>query len=392
MRGRRDVRNTIFVPNPEPPLPDDAASFVSEAALPVPPGAGRTEILNIPTTTSPYSDNMVASPIKAPTVIPEERTMSDTTSVHSAQSLGTLIHHPELHKPGLNSSIIETVSTLFSEDTVSRSFVIGEIALAYNPSPSISESDIIRLENFQVLEKIAPNLSFISETASEKGKERAISEEGAGQYSVTLSAIKRSAPVVAFKYQLHLDPVNLSIYSPVLLTPAWQIQDAQASVMVLYKLNPAFIISATQTTSASSSITLKNVVVSITLDSSAESGKATSAMMAPQNGAAFKRKQGVVVWKLPELVVSNEKQKLLARFVTTGPKARPGNVEARWELPGMTGSRLGVSVWEGAGKSKHLDTNADPFADSGTALAGPGGIWNEVYTARSLVSGRYGAS
>lgn len=385
MRGRRDVRNTIFVPNPEPPLPDDAASFISEAASPVPP-------VNTSTTRSPYSDTMVASPIKAATVMPEERTMSDTTSVHSTQSLGALIHHPELHEPGLNSSIVETVSTLFSQGTVSKSFVVGEIALAYNLSPSISETDIIRLENFQVLEKIAPNLSFISETASEKGKERAMSEEGAGQYAVTLSAIKRSTPVVAFKYQLHLDPANLSIYSPILLTPTWQVQDAQASVMVLYTLNPAFAISATQSSSASTSITLKNVVVSITLDPSAESGKATSAMMAPQNGAAFRRKQGVVVWKLPELVVSNDKQKLLARFLTTGPKARPGNVEARWELPGMTGSRLGVSVWEGAGKSKQFDTDADPFADSGTALASPGGTWNEVNTARSLVSGRYGAS
>jgi F-BAR domain only protein len=385
MRGRRDVRNTIFVPNPEPPLVDDEPS----AALSATTGLGAAGTATPGIAAASNADQTLASPIKAPAMIPEERTMSDTTSVHSAQSLGTMVHHPEMHEPGLNSSIVETVSTWFSDGTVSKSFVVGEVALAYNSTDPTATTEVIRLDNFQVLEKIAQNPSFVSATVSEKGKEKATSEEAAGQYNVTLSAVKRPNPVVAFKYQLHLDPSNLSACSPVLMTPAWQIQDAQVSVIVLYTLNPAFILSVTKTPSITTSITLKNVVVSITLDPSSDAGKATSAMMAPQIGAAFKRKQGLVVWKLPELVVSSEKQKLLARFITTGPKARPGHVEAKWELPGTAGSRLGVSVLSGSGKTKEAD---DPFADDGTAPGTPARVWNEVHTARSLISGRYSAS
>lgn len=396
MRGRRDVRNTIFVPNPEPPLLVTEPSGASEASLSAATGTSAPGVASAGAAAADvYADQPTASPIKAPALIAEERTLSDTTSVHSAQSLGTMVHHPEMHEPGLNASIFETVSAWFSGGTVTKSFIIGEVALAYNGSQFTTDTEMIRLDHFQVLEKIAPNPSFVSSApASEEEKERATtSDEGAGQYRISLSAIKRPTPVVAFKYQLHLDPSNLTAYSPVLLTPAWQIQDAQVSVIVIYTLNPAFLLSTNETpSSTTTSITLKNVTLSITLDPSADAGKATSAMMAPQNGAAFKRKHGLVVWKLPELVVSTEQQKLLARFVTTGPKARPGHVEAKWELPGTTGSRLGVSSLKGAAE-KSKEAAADPFADNGTMLtAGSGKLWKEVHTARSLISGRYSAS
>jgi F-BAR domain only protein len=388
MRGRRDVRNTVFIPNPEEPSPEDqpVASSTTDSLTSAGVGAaGATGNASAAASSEPST----ASPIKAPPVIPEEKAMSDTTSVHSAQSLGAVVHHPDMHAPGLNASIVETVSTWFSDGTVSKSVVIGEVALAYNSSGSTGDTEMIRLDNFQTLEKIAPNPSFVSSSASEKRKDKATCEEVAGEYSVTLSALKRPTPVIAFRYQLHLDPSNLSAYSPVLLTPAWQIQDAQASVIVMYTLNPAFFLSASEPSSTTTSITLKNVVLSITLDPSADAGKANSAMMAPQNGAAFKRKQGLVVWRLPELLISGEQQKLLARFATTGPKARPGHIEARWELPGTTGSTLGVSALGEGGKMKEA---ADPFADDGTAPASPARVWNGVHTSRRLISGRYSAS
>lgn len=391
MRGRRDVRNTVYVPNPEPPLADEPSAVLNTAPA-VAPGvaeAGLAGAGSLRVGGASYPDPTTASPIKAPAMLPEERTMSDTTSVYSAQSLGTLIHHPEMHEPGLNASIVETVSTWFSEGIVKKSFVVGEIALAYNPTQSGAVMETIRLDNFPVLEKIAPNPNFVSSAVSEKGKEKATSEEKVGEYSVSVSGLKRPTPVVAFKYQLHMDPVDLSASSPILLTPAWQIQDAQASVIVLYTLNPAFFLSSARTSSSTTSITLKNVVVSVALDPSIDAGKATSAMMAPPNGAAFKRKQGLVVWKMPELVVSDGQQKFLVRFATTGPKARPGHVEAKWELQGTTGSRLGVSVLDGAGEAKET---ADPFSDDGMGPSTPARMWNEVHTSRRLTSGRYSAA
>ena len=377
VRGRRDVRNTVFVPSAE------RQAYNGEVASE--PGATASSIQTETIPEASELEQTTVSPIKAPGVFQEEKTLSDTTSVHSAQSLGALVHHPELLQPGLNSSIVETVSTWFSNGAVSKSFVIGEIALALNSSETVGESETIRLENFQVLEKIAPNPSFVTASVSEKGKEKATADEGAGEYTIAVAAIKRSSPVVAFKYQIHLDPANLSAFSPVLITPAWQIQDAQASVIVVYTLNPAFTFNSTTT-----SISLKNVTVSVSLDPSTEAGKATGAMMAPQAGGTFKKKQGLVIWKLPELVVTNEQQKLLVRFLTTGAKARAGHVDAKWELPGTSGSKLGVSVLSGAKKSQ--EKAGDPFADENNTLVGSARTWNEVHTARRLVSGKYSAS
>jgi hypothetical protein len=370
VRGRRDVRNTMFVPNPV--APTDARSS---------PNVGTIAAISTGAAAAVAGAADLVSPIKraeTPGTIPEDRAVSDSTSVHSGHSLAGLVHHPELHEPGLNASIVETVSTSFSEGTVARASVVGEIALAYNQTPEFSDAqtDTIRLENFQDLEKVAANPAFVTAVVSEKGKERASGEDRAGEYSVALSAIRRAAPTLALKYQLHLDEANLSAYSPVLFTPAWQIQDAQASVIVVYAINPAF-------TKSSTTFTLKNVVITVALDTSAAAGKAASAMMAPTAGASFKRKQSLVVWRFPQLTIDTEQKKLLARFITTGSPPKAGNVEAKWELAHIIGSGLSVSTLAGEA--------SDPFADE-DASTGHTRSWSSIPCAKKLVSGRYSAS
>jgi F-BAR domain only protein len=162
----------------------------------------------------------------------------------------------------------------------------------------------------------------------------------------------------------------------VLFTPAWQIQDNQASVILVYAANPAFTKSLT-------TITLKNVVITVALDPSGDAGKAASAMMAPTTGASFKRKQSLVVWRFPELIVDAEQKKLLARFITTGPPPKAGNIEAKWEIPNLIGSGLSVSTLAGEA--------SDPFADEDASM-GQARSWNNVPCAKKLVSGRYGVS
>ena len=370
VRGRRDVRNTMFVPNSIVPADAGNTSHV-----------GATAAISTGAAAAVAGAADLVSPIKraeTPGTIPEDRAVSDSTSVHSGHSLAGLIHHPELHEPGLNASIVETVSTSFSKGSVTRSLVVGEVALAYNQTTEFldQQTDTIRLENFQELEKVAANPAFVTAVVSEKGKARASGEDRAGEYSVTLSAIKRPAPTIALKYQLHLDEANLSMYTPVLFTPAWQIQDTQASVIVVYAINPAFA-------KPSNTITLKNVVLTVALDTSADAGKAISAMMAPTAGASFKRKQSLVVWRLPELIVDSEQKKLLARFITTGLPPKAGNIEAKWELGNIVGSGLSVSTLAGEA--------SDPFADE-SASAGQARSWNSIPCAKKLVSGRYSAS
>jgi hypothetical protein len=114
VRGRRDVRNTIYVPNSlDVPMHDHP--------LPPSPGiaAGRAAALASLST----SEHAAPAPIA-----------SDTTSIRSGHSLTTnaVTKHADMHQPGLNASIIETVSATFENGTIQTAKVSGEVALVYN--------------------------------------------------------------------------------------------------------------------------------------------------------------------------------------------------------------------------------------------------------------------
>ncbi|EPS25275.1 hypothetical protein PDE_00208 [Penicillium oxalicum 114-2] len=365
LRGRRDVRNTVFVPN--------AGADMTGSS------AGSDQF-------GPSSPRHAASP----TNTIDDHAMSDTTSVrsgHTAHSLGPSIH-PELHEPGLNASIIETVSAWLFEGKVTKSSVVGELALANNPQPGHSVGKVlIRLDNFASLEKVAANPHFVHESNGEG------IEDKRGEYEIQLGSISRSMPTVAFKYQVHIDPMNPSAYSPVIFKPAWNIEENQASAIIFYSLNPSFI------SASAGSITLKNVALTVALDVAPEDevtkqpresvAHAASAVMYPNSGAVFRRKTSSVIWKIPELEVKapgsgGEDGKFLVRFTTTTPGPRKGNVEARFEFTNTeTGSRLGIS----RAPAQASESEVDPFADSGK-LPSPS-PWESVPTTRKLVAGKY---
>jgi hypothetical protein len=115
VRGRRDVRNTIFVPS------SNSLDVISpDHPMPPSPGfsAARAAALGSLTTNDHRS---------APSV-------SDTTSIRSGHSLmnHALVKHAEMHHPGLNASIIETMSASFENGIIKTSKINGEIALLYN--------------------------------------------------------------------------------------------------------------------------------------------------------------------------------------------------------------------------------------------------------------------
>ncbi|KAA8651751.1 uncharacterized protein ATNIH1004_000647 [Aspergillus tanneri] len=372
LRGRRDVRNTVFIPNPPP-----------DKELPVTPTGS-----DVPAPVSP------ALPIKhtlSPSNATDDHTLSDTTSVRSSHTLHSIsgpVAHPELHEPGLNASIIETVNAWFSEGVVTKSFVVGELALAYNVALGVSsENARIRLDNFQVLEKVAANPHFVNE---EKGKDQ--SEEKRGQYSIHLSNIARSSPTVAFKYQLHLDPADASTYCPVIFKPAWNLEEFQASVIVFYSINPSFASAAHK-----NSVTLRNLVLTVNLDTTPEEGRevahATSAVMYPNTGASFRRKHSAVTWKMTELEVKADSDgKFLVRFSTATSWPRKGKIEAKFEVHSAnSGSRLGISAASQTAEATQKGA-ADPFADEDSTQATDTEaslVWNEVPTVRKLVGGKY---
>lgn len=114
VRGRRDVRNTMYV---SPSTSLDV--FPTDAPHPPSPGvaAGRAAALATLSSSEPGPSNT-----------------SDTTSIRSGHSfLNTVTpKHAEMHQPGMNASIIETVSATIENGAIKAVKIGGEIALVYN--------------------------------------------------------------------------------------------------------------------------------------------------------------------------------------------------------------------------------------------------------------------
>lgn len=348
----------------------------------------------------PASPTALGKHVTSPSTATDEHTMSDTTSVRSGHTLnnapGALVH-PELHEPGLNASIIETVNAWFSEGTMTRSFVVGELALAHGPAfDSPSGSARVRLDNFHMLEKVAANPHFVNEATTGK-EDKDQTDEKRGEYTVLLSSISRPTPTVAFKYQVHTDQSTASAYCPVIFKPVWNLEEFQASAILFYSLNPEFA-----STAQVDSITLKNLTLTVNLDTSPqdetsqeprEVAHATNAVMYPNTGAAFRRKHSAVTWKLPEFEVkAGEDGKFLVRFSTSSSWPKKGKAEAKFDLRITKESgRLGIST--AVERPESPQKAPDPFADEDSGAQTPDNqpstTWKEVPTTRKLVAGKY---
>ena len=295
---------------------------------------------------------------------------ADTQSIRSGRSLGSTtsqgLKHPELHDTGLSSSIVETVTARFENGQLKNSSLIGEIAMAFNPADFSTPfgSENIRLENFGMLEKVAPNPAFIGQAS---GKD--------GEYSVNLSNLSKTQ--VAFKYQVRLDEPGTQ--APLLVAPAYKIQPTQSDVIVAYSLNPSFALHGRQ------SITLSNVMLALTL----EGAKATACLSRPVG--SFHREKNLIYWQLGDITLAPgaAPTKLLARF-NTESQAATGHVECRWEISSEhaqgLGSGLSVSVQSQAGGAD----GSDPFADEEGA-SGLTAVWKGLRTVKKLTSGSYSA-
>jgi F-BAR domain only protein len=250
------------------------------------------------------------------------------------------------------------------------------VALAYNPVDITVPfgTETIRLENFPVLEKVAPNPTFISQTP-----------EKAGEYGVNLSSIIRTA--VAFKYQVHLEDSTLSTHAPITLTPAWKHEPTKTSVILTYAFNPSF------TSADRGAVTLHNLIIIISF----EGAKATACQSKPVGN--FSKEKSMIYWKLGDVTLEADGApgKLIARF-TTDQEARPGSVEARWEIVGDNAIGLGSGLQLSqlstisSAISTTNPTEADPFADEGVAPSpapSPSVAWKDVPMVRRIVSGKY---
>ncbi|KAF1963506.1 hypothetical protein CC80DRAFT_486879 [Byssothecium circinans] len=369
LRGRRDVRNTIFVPNPATP------ELTSIGEIPAIPSAGSGSGSGSASFPAPAIPPQPISPVfKLPhrNLVSEDHAASDTQSVRSGRSLSSstsaTIRHPDMHEPGLNSSLAETVSAWFEQGNVTKALVIGQVALAYNPvdiSAGPFGTEILRLENFPVLEKVAPNPSFIEQLP-----------DSPGNYRVELSKITKTS--VAFHYQVHLEGDNLAAFAPILLSPTWKTEPTQTSVILNYGLNPKFHLGD------ATSVTLQNVILLLRLE---PGSKATSCQSKPTG--SFSREKGHIYWRLGDVTFSRDQptQSMRVRFFTDG-EAKPGNSEARWEISGEQALSVGsgLSVSQAAPVEKQ---EVDPFADAEENAPPSSPAFKPVNSVKRITSGTY---
>ncbi|OTA59143.1 hypothetical protein K449DRAFT_385183 [Hypoxylon sp. EC38] len=358
IRGRRDVRNTIYVPAPV------SEGSPAENSVPFPPSFHA----------------LSSKPAGVATLASEASVAgtSDTQSIRSGNSLSSIVHvkHPDMHEPGLNSSIMETVSATFENGQVQAVKVNGEIAFSYNTSDPINSPTHvpIRINNFPALEVIGPNRIFVTNDTPDHPE----------QFNLDLSHLHKTS--IGFSYRLHVEPdAAAAEHVPVLLSPVWKPQGDKLGLLLQYKLNPAFKFATN-----GSGVLVHNLVLFATYE-----GKASGAQTKP-SGTHLKEKH-LVYWRLGDVTLSPDAdwQKIVCRIIgDQGVEPKPGAVEARWEVTppsgfADSGNAISVSRFEES-KGKEIELSSDdPFADE-TATAEEG-KWVDVPAVRKLVSGKYEA-
>ncbi|ESZ93347.1 hypothetical protein SBOR_6274 [Sclerotinia borealis F-4128] len=349
VRGRRDVRNTVYVPSPNLEVGSIENNLPPSPAFT--PGAARAAAF------AAISEHGHGAP-----------SISDTNSIRSGHSLSNnaVVKHADMHRLGLNASIIETVSATI-ENGVARTIKVGgEIALIYISSPNgtslpASGTETIRINNFPALEAIGPNRTFIHPVSTEKPDE----------FTVDLASVSHKTSA-AFTYRVHVDDQNMAAHSPLLLKPAWKPVGDNLGLIVEYALNPAY---------SSDAITFNNLVII----GKYAGAKATGCKSKPP-GTHY-RDKSVFVWRLGDVTLSHGWHKASVLFFgSEGAVLHPDHAEARWEVHSpVLGSGISVSRLEAAKGAEE----SDPFADE--SLAPTAGNWVDVEMSRKIATGMYEA-
>ncbi|KAF5657048.1 SYP1-like protein [Fusarium heterosporum] len=354
VRGRRDVRHTMYVPPPNLP---ESGTDSPISALPVSP-------VLAPSTSKGSAVAALASEASVTGT-------SDTQSVRSGNSLGGLNHpqHAHMTAPGLNTSIIESVNAIFEDGVIKTASITGEVAFVNNPSDSgdAKSYETIRINNFAALERIGPNRIFVQNSSPDHND----------QFNLDVSHLTKNA--TAFSYRVFSDDSetpSLGEQAPLLLKPAWKPQGDKLGLLLQYQLNPSSKLSAP--------VSLHNVVIVATYE-----GRSSGAQTKPV-GIHLKDKH-LVYWRLGDLTLTADPQKIVCRIIgAEGAEPKAGHIEARWEYTASgdqpVGSGISISrLDEGKGKGKDISDD-DPFADDSASMEQK---WVDVPVSRKLVSGKY---
>ncbi|EKD19655.1 uncharacterized protein L3040_002001 [Drepanopeziza brunnea f. sp. 'multigermtubi'] len=360
IRGRRDVRNTVFVPSTSKSLEVSSPNSYYPPSPNLAP-VGRAAALAALSTSHHAS---------APSV-------SDTISIRSGHSLTTkpITKHDEHNEPGLHASIIETISVTLESLKVKSVKIVGEIALIHNKisdDTSVPAKETIRIDNFPNMEAIAEDKTFVHR----------LDEQKPDEFMIDLAHVS-AKPSIAFTYRVHVDEQNMEAQAPIQFRPGWKTDGNKLLMVFHYGLNPAF---------SSQPVAFKNVV----LIAYYTGARATGCQSRP-NGI-HSAANSLIYWRLGDVTLDSTTQKVICKLSgVEGAMPEPGHLEIRWDMisPVDLPFSSGISISKlDLGEGKEKVENDDPFADESIAGASPvtpESSWTVVPAMKKLASGKYEA-
>lgn len=338
-RGRRDIQSTLFTNIPASSM--ESPGVTSSVEPPV-----LTPLQTSAPLAAPIEHDTITSPVSG-----DNQSMLSVPAAAAAAGAGVAITganlvHPALPtEPGLNASVVEVVSAVVTDGTVSRAQLVGEIAFNYQGAAASVVN--VRFGNLGIFDTITPNGAFV--TAVDKST-----------YTLNTAALGAGATGFSFVSQ------SAAAFVPVDFSPIWRIENNQSSLMLAYKVANSFL--------RESPVVLHDLVISVPI----EGGVATSAVSKPH--AVFNKAKQRIVWKFtdPVVVKAGFEDRLLCRFATEGPARESAKgIEIKFRMTA-------------GGKNLPVDVSGDESAAHQVVLDyAEGGDYKPVNAVVSVVSGQF---
>lgn len=314
-RGRRDVRNTTFIPGGVAALAEDVplaqAAQVSSSS---PISAIQTQQLN-------------GNPRQV--VARQDSTASSTTPQQPAITVGS----------GLQAALTETVNIVSRNGIVQRAQITGELSLTARDLDVPAGGPLhIRLDEFQQLEKVAPNPRFLSQVPDRPG-----------EYYLDAQALtEASGRPLLLKYQLHVPADRAGDFAPLEIHPQWKCQPGDARLLLSYKANlEGRLKRAAAGGLAAPRLTDVAFIASL-------AGPTVENIQAKPADGEWDASRHRMTWNVEDVEMSAESAlsagRIMARFKTEGEEAGvPEGVIVKWRAEGTLTSGLGLSIVDGQG-------------------------------------------
>ncbi|KAL7412054.1 Muniscin C-terminal mu homology domain-containing protein [Mrakia frigida] len=366
VRGRRDVRNTMFggIPDDMPLGQAMGLGAFSGAGKPASRNGSIQETADSPTGStfsppapsfspiSPTITTATATNGNAPASYERSNTMLSTASTQN--SLSSPNHNPFDSNPsltqggGLRAAITETCNVAARGGVIVKAMVAGEIACSLRDVPQ-SEVDKngrihLRIENFEQMMKIAPNPQFVVPAGPDHPGEYFLDSKAlAGAASVNPGKL-----VVLFKYQLHISEGKASTLVPVTAVPQWKCEDENTKLLINYSLTPTSTLLTSPSSSpfdSPSEPTITDISFSVPISSPTISKPQSKPFPGTYDPAT---KRILYVGEPLSLSPNGVKENKIVARMAVEEKTVPGPIAVKWVLKGALCSSLGVSVVGGA--------------------------------------------